>query len=53
MKEPFKDNNHLILIVGDNPNHRELDFCELTKTWNEQYIDDLWFDIYDKVLSIK
>ena len=51
-KEEYRDYNHLILIVGDNPNHGETDYCELTQTLSGEYIDDLWFEIYEKIRLI-
>ena len=52
-KEPYRDYNHLILIVGDYPNHGEDDYCELTQTLSGEYISDLWDDIYQKIRLIR
>ena len=52
-KEPYRNYNHLILIVGDYPNHGEDDYCELTQTLSGEYISDLWDDIYQKIRLIR
>ena len=51
-KPPFRNYNHLVLIVGDYPNHGDFDQCKITKNRDGELLDDVWERIYKEIRSL-
>ena len=51
-KPPYNTYNHLILVVGDYPNHGDHPDCEITHTLKGDSIDGLWQNIYRDIRSL-
>ena len=49
---PYNTYNHLILIVGDYPNHGDHSKCGLTHTKSGVSVDELWNKIYNDIRSL-
>ena len=48
-KSPFRKYNHLMLIVGDYPNHGDFDFCKIEKNKDGEVLKDVWERIYGDI----
>ena len=48
----YRRYNHLILIVGDYPNHGDFDQCTITRNRNNIKIEDVWNQIYSDIRSL-
>ena len=51
-KPPYNTYNHLILVVGDYPNHGDHPNCRITHTLKGDSIDGLWQNIYRDIRSL-
>ena len=51
-RPPFNTYNHLILVVGDYPNHGDHPLCKITHTLNGESVDDLWKKIFRDIRSL-
>ena len=51
-RPPYNTYNHLILIVGDYPNHGDHPDCGITHTYNGESIEGLWNNIYRDIRSL-
>ena len=49
---PYNTYNHLILVVGDYPNHGDHPRCTLSHTKNGESINKLWNIIYKDIRSL-
>ena len=49
---PYNTYNHLILVVGDYPNHGDHPRCTLSHTKNGESIEKLWNKIYNDIRSL-
>ena len=50
-RSPYNKYNHLILVVGDYPNHGDHKNCKLTCTKNGENINTIWNNIYRDIRS--
>ena len=52
-KPPFRKYNHLMLIVGDYPNHGDFDFCKIDKNKDGELLRDVWERIYNDIRKFR
>ena len=51
-QSPYNTYNHLILVVGDHPNHGETDDCKIKNSGKLQTISKQWDRIYRDIHSL-